>query len=200
MPDKFHLFPFERSDLLKKPFVDQINSSPMSSEEMKSLTAYTGSEFSLINHRLRQITKVDAGFLHEQSIRHSLVLWKAILRYQVPEDLILYRGTQINTGYQVDQVFTSPSFISTSIDYGVGYRFSGSGGEIYQFHCPSGHPGFLVKSVSKFRLAEEEIILPPGTRFKVVSRGTVEGYAKTAFKLEILPYEVPKNWEEHLKS
>jgi SPP1 gp7 family putative phage head morphogenesis protein len=150
-------------------------------DERDALSRYTGGEFAGMNSYLRygptSVTdwagpSVDA-------------LARLALRYVLPSPVTVWRRVSVGAvpaGVGVGQVITDPAFSSTSLveDPPPGFR---SAPTVLQITVPQGMPGIVVNGIGNGVEDENELILPPGTRFVVdadETRGDVRWLTMTA--------------------
>ena len=107
-------------------------------------------------------------------------LKRVIQRSVIVQPTTVYRGVtrDIYANARVGDIIGDNAFISTSKEYDVASTFRG--GNVLEIELPKGHPGLDIEATntsltpfgaqpsSGYIAAEKEVLLPPGTKFKVV--------------------------------
>jgi hypothetical protein len=134
--------------------------------ERRAVSDYTGTGFIGMNERLRHGT--GGGTNTDQ---HIEALTSLANRYTTPGRITAYRFTHndgLPEGATVGDVVTEPGFTSTSIE-SANLRPEFSNRAIrMQIAVPAGMHAVNVNGVSGGIAAENEMILPPGTRYRIV--------------------------------
>ena len=148
--------------------------------------------------------------LNPDSQRWVKELERTIKRSIIKEPIKVYRITDNMAFYRtpVGGIVNEPAFVATSKNSDLPQ----SRNFYLEIKLPKGHPGLDIKSTYDEALATEvanplrvggyddamreaEVLLPPGSRFKIVSRSEPDPEGRTAIKVvveAILPPRVPK--------
>lgn len=116
-------------------------------------------------------------------------LKRVIQRSVIVQPTTVYRGVtrDIYANARVGDIITDKAFVSTTKDLAVAERFGFGFGNVLEIELPKGHPGLDIESIgtslepygarppSTLALTEKEVLLPPGTKFKVVEVKPYEG-------------------------
>ena len=154
--------------------------------ERNSVLAYSGSSYTPINEGLRGIR---GRTVSSESQRHIDQLDAALKNpaARMRQDAILYRG-QGGLDYfskkNVGDEFDDKGFVSTS-QY-TGNAFYQSGTVRFHITVPKGHPAIAMGSDLSHYSNEREILLPRGSRFRVVHKETIAG--RLYLHVEVLPH------------
>jgi len=138
-------------------------------EERLAIQEYSGSNYGNMNHQLREKNSKD---LIEGWAKNKVELASDFLESQTfKEDVALVRNIKdaVNTKLlQVGDEVYDPAFISTSSKSGV---MGGYGSVEMRIRVPAGSRGASIRKWSRFK-TEDEVLLPPGATFRVISRET----------------------------
>ncbi len=150
--------------------------------QIVDLTKYQTDVYVPLNRALR-------GF--EPVTMADLVMAKkidsAITRAAIPRDMIVYRGFMRNVvnGLEPGDTFTDNGFSSASLSETVARdRFAYGGGAIFQFVARKGTHAIYLDDFIKFPKPELEILFPPGTSFRILSKQIRHGI--TYFMVELI--------------
>lgn len=102
-------------------------------------------------------------------------------------DEILWRGTrQLRLGLRPGDEFHDRGFTSTTQDMSVADSMTGVGGSLFKIKAPKGTTSVDLVSLGGEK-SEAEKILPPGTKFRVISVDEPDDPLKTAvYEVEIV--------------
>jgi hypothetical protein len=161
----------------------------LSSGERKALDLYTGDGFERINNTLRQQGGVGAGIKGSVNSLDS-----AIAKNTLAQDTFVYRGVskKVLAGAKPGAVITDKGYPSTSLDFSAAAHFAGiaeGGGVVTRIRVPKGRKAGAVDGLNKKYPDENEVLLPRGTRFKVVGKSKVSGAGglrRTVIDLEVI--------------
>lgn len=139
------------------------------------LDFYTSTSYRPINRMLRHgedpgSDKRKARLQHEVSVLTDFIS----IQDPTTSETTLYRGTREPISLGVGDEFHDRGFVSTSRDESVSTRFSSSEGVLFKIAAPKGSQMLDVASVGGPD-DEQEVLLPPGTQYRVTKVGTVEG-------------------------
>ena len=162
----------------------------MSQEDFRTVEAWTGGVASYENNIIRGNVLNEDGTAFE-SLRPDQKqaldkLRRVVERSVVTEKMTVYRGiTSKNTQYEniaVGDIITEPGFSATSksIKVATSTTFIGSQEAfkpvLFEIQVPKGHPGLDIEAtyrdfgnLGRLVFNEQEVLLPSGTKFKVVS-------------------------------
>jgi len=160
--------------------------------------------YRILNARVRaQTERIPAGDRTEarmaQLDRLIQHLDDAVHKFSLPEDMVLYRGftdpriienwenlngrTYVDGGFLATSILPSPAF-----NYAMKIR---SGDAIFAtIRAPSGTPGVSIEAIfpmSRTARREQEILLPPETRF-AISRTWTNGSGLRRIELDVVEY------------
>lgn len=96
----------------------------------------------------------------------------AINKGSVPQNTLVYRGLPANLIGKEGSVFQDNGFVSTSLNSKVAGNFATSKNVIAEIRVPKGSKGAYMDSLKtdlSKQQPEHELILPRGSRFKIVS-------------------------------
>lgn len=116
-----------------------------------------------VNHRILNNTTIPEDAQH---IHH---LNSAILKHPIPDDMVVYSGTNKThaTTIKDNDVVHHPAFVSTSLSLWRAAKFANDKeGDLMAIHLPKGHPGLYAEHMSHMP-TERELILPKGLHFKI---------------------------------
>lgn len=145
-------------------------SDPWESSQIAAIKRYTGEDYTEMNNDLRDPIKTpgnaDIKDSNEQAIKGMR---------PIPEDILLHRGAGSGRGqFGVTQdhmffeltgkLLEERGFLSTSVG---GRAAFGSTKAVLEVEVPKGTLGVYVKSIS-YHEGEDELILKPGTRYRVL--------------------------------
>ena len=130
---------------------------------------------------------VTAERLNPAELKYVNGLKRVIQRSVIDEPITVYRGVtrDIYASAKVGDVISDDAFVSTTKDIDLAERFRF--GNVLEIELPKGHPGLDIEAIgtslepygarppSNLVLTEQEVLLPPGTRFKVVEVKPYEG-------------------------
>jgi ADP-ribosyltransferase exoenzyme len=133
--------------------------------EEAAVTAYAGQAYIDINTHLRTGERPFNKEVTDERVRE---LKKYIARSSVPEDVLAYRGMPGRLIPEVGDDVTDNGFTSISLKKDVAARFSNSN-RILEIEVPKGHKAGWVRPRDH---RENELLLAPGTKFRVVSERT----------------------------
>lgn len=137
-------------------------------EEVQSLIAYGGSDYTAINTALRQGESQPFIDTHIQNIDSAMAKANPI-----PSDVTVYRGqSSLKHAGEVGSVMTFAGYTSTSIDQNVSRGFARENGVLFEMRAPSGKslPGIFMPKIDGIPfVTESELLLPRDIKFKVVS-------------------------------
>ena len=146
----------------------------LSPEEVDALIAYGGPNYKKINDALRD-GKMPTGNNATHVKNLDIAMTKAA---PVPDDVVVFRGRPSATNISpVGSTVDLPSYTSTSIDPKVAMNFSGEGGVIFEMRAPKGKtlPGIFMPLIEGIPYkSEAELLMPRGTKFKVISSQPIE--------------------------
>lgn len=113
----------------------------------------------------------------------------ALNKASLPQDTIVYRGTQLPKGIAspedlVGREFDNPAYQSTTADYRTAQSFAGPEGVVLELRLPKGSKALDMSPWEGAGNAEGEILLPRGKRLKI-TRARKEGLA-TVLSAEVL--------------
>lgn len=160
----------------------------MTRDEFNNVILYTigYNEISMAQARLRglefdvYLNKVQLDPSQAQFVKEFK---RTIERSVVAKPTVVYRSTNNEAllSAQVGEVVTEPAFVSTSKDKALTAQRSAK--IKMEIKLPKGHPGLDIEDAyarfgarggnlegAMYATSEKEILLPPGTKFKIVSR------------------------------
>ena len=114
-----------------------------------------GVDYGVVNQLLRERKPLDAA--HQRMLLQVMGDMRPLR-----SERIVYRGINDAIDVPVGKVIEFPAFTSTSMNYGSAFR----GRTIYQIRVPQGTQAIVGNT------REREVLLPIGTKFKVVARTT----------------------------
>lgn len=146
------------------------------------LRAYTGSNYMTINNQLRKGSTPKEAFMAKE--QQDLI--DLVKNHRLPVSVTVYRGVKGQsrdiTGLTIGDIIVDKAFTSTSlsIDVSTGFIGGGSTGTVMEIQLPKGQAGIYVpptrlrEGEGDFDISgivgEQEILLPPGVRLKIVGR------------------------------
>ena len=139
----------------------------------RSVKKYTGSGYVSINNILRSDRMIDDDLLYEY-FKDILSLFESYhyTSSLSTENIITYRGSgsdKMLYGKMAGDFIIESGFLSTTIDKQIAQEFSNKNyGNIYLFYLPKETPVLYLHKLSSHR-NEEEILLPLGSVFKIIS-------------------------------
>lgn len=171
---------------------DQESMTPdLSPDEVKAIQTYTGPHYPEINRILRQGQYPSNSInnaAYDQAIKDMQALFE---RAHTSEPILVHRGIayapwlpdKLATG----SVITDKGLVSSTTDIDVANSdfAAGAGGVRFDISVPAGHPALSVKNQSGMA-DEQEVILPPGTQFKITSDAQDEDDIRVV-KMEVVP-------------
>lgn len=146
----------------------------LSQKEIDALIAYGGPNYKPINDALRK-GEMPGGInaTHVKNLDIAMAGAKPI-----PEDVVVFRGRPSAKNIAaIGEIVDMPSFTSTSVDPKVAMNFSADGGVIFEMRAPKGKslPGIFMPLIEGIPFkSESELLLPRGTKFKVISSEPIE--------------------------
>ncbi len=146
----------------------------LSQDEIDALVAYGGPNYKNINDALRSGKMPDGvNATHVKNLDIAMSKTKPI-----PDDVVVFRGRPSGKNIAaIGDIVDLPSYTSTSIDPKVAMNFSADGGVIFEMRAPKGKslPGIFMPLIDGIPFkSEAELLLPRGTKFKVISSEPVE--------------------------
>ncbi|MCX4609392.1 ADP-ribosyltransferase [Streptomyces mirabilis] len=148
---------------------------------------YQGRAYRDMNALLRSDTQPQRASLAET--RETISVLSDLIAIQDPlaEDRTVYRGTrQLRLGLKAGDVFHDRGFTSTSDDEGVASSMTGVGGSLFRISAPAGTQALDVTSLGA-EASEAEMILPPGTQFRVTAANEPDDPLQTAvYDVEVM--------------
>ncbi len=150
----------------------------LSSEERSAVAAYTGSSYIYINGKPGGARGLRNPPPSEQSKKQIAHLDEAMKKDSATTDMLVYRT--VGSGmkdhkFKVGETFTDPAYLSTTNNSGMHF----SSGVKLHIHVPKGHPLLHVGDHSSNE-GEGEIILPRGTKLKILSSDGNNVHARIA--------------------
>lgn len=151
-----------------------------------------------INRMLRKnkISKADQRYYSKDQISDNAVnaqdLFNKLAR-PLSRDIFVYRGINGNVealfrNVKIGDVIIDKGFVSTCLSYkdALMYYTAGNRGAVLRIHIPSGVKVVASATWSAMNPPEDEFIMSPGTRFKVLSIETkpLSFQKKTGFQHE----------------
>ena len=176
-----------------QPFIDAPHPTLAQQE---AATDYAGSGYSTLNEDLRSGAPLDKWSKKIQEGLDSM-----FEKSSLNQDTTVYRRAKFDFG-DVGSVFVDKGYISTEhaldfADVEKAPRYSMNGKDLplggntqLEIRVPAGYPAIDINQASGFDGGENEILLPRGTAFKVVSKERVEGtthFGYTKAVLEVVP-------------
>lgn len=164
----------EQSSFVKKNKSFAQWSENLSGDELNALIDYTGQDYVKINSSLRR------GKVPKKYNNTINSLNNAISKNVVPENMTVFRGMastkKMDFGYKVGSIVEDKGFVSTDMDVitasefafpDAGYSGKFKSRTIFEIKIPKGsNAGFINEAT----MGEQEVLLPTGSRFKVVSK------------------------------
>ena len=136
----------------------------LSRAESNALTHYTTSHFEEMNGYLRGVNDT-ISTKDKNAIRNAT---EALSKSKVPENIVAHRGMRpfgiFNDLRKVKPgtVYEDKGFHSTTLDKNKSFP-----GINVKIHVPKGAKGAYISKISAFS-NEKELLLPPGTKFKIL--------------------------------
>jgi hypothetical protein len=156
-------------------------------EHENALFDYQGREYRDINAYLRRGEDPQRSSLDD--VRRTVSVLTDLIEIQdtSTSDETLWRGTrQLRLGLRPGDEFHDRGFTSTSQDRDVADSMTGVGGSLFKIKAPKGTRSVGLVSLGGEK-SEAEKILPPGTKFRVVSADEPDDPLKTAvYEVEIV--------------
>lgn len=146
---------------------------------------YTNSGFEDYNDLLRlypsigdmiaDMPKMDSGY-NRMAAGGAQVLKKAIALHQLSHPLLVFRSTKLvdvlkgsgNKMPNVGDVYTAPSFLSTTTNFRVAISFGPMENVHLEIEIPAGMHVMPIGIYSHYK-EEDEVLIAPGAKFKVTS-------------------------------
>lgn len=140
--------------------------------ECDSLRNYCSGDYEAINTHLRK------GYSGGRSIPEQIEAIDSIIDQapRVPQDMKVLRGIHgedVFAKLEQGTVFEDKGFVSTTVGYNEVATREGKGHYMLEIQVPKGSKGIYVQRISEFP-EEEELLLPRGSRFNVISKGTTK--------------------------
>ncbi len=137
-------------------------------DEKEALTYYTGSGYVNINRLLSgTYNGADpAGFA-----RVAEDINRLLQRSVIDRDMVVYRGTRMKyyeDGWEIGDVHSAGMMTSTTLSRKLATDFNDEA--LLEIRVPKGTKGLYADGLSRYKDQEAEVLLPPSTKFKVVSR------------------------------
>jgi SPP1 gp7 family putative phage head morphogenesis protein len=170
----------------------------LTNAERESVKEYTYLNYRDINPALRHpedVAKEDRKWIDEEIAN----LDKAVAKGSVPADMTSYRGIEAYGGtldffkQNVGNIISDNAFQSTSLDRERASMFADEGGAIVSVRIPKGTNGLYVSPLSEFdkggdtATPEYEMLLPRGTKYKIVEHTPATEAGKEHFVFEVVP-------------
>lgn len=156
--------------------------------EKIALKVYAGHNYKWMNAILRGQplvgeAKLPGGMSLESAKDYVARAARATAAAKTPEPIVVHRGVKDMghvgrasvADFKPGQVIADKAFVSTSLDQGVAARFASSDGKnpvVFEIRTPAGASGVYLNAaeLSEFT-SERELLLPPGTKYRVVGQG-----------------------------
>lgn len=157
----------------------------LTAAQKRLISYYTKYGFNSYNDLLRRypsvgdmiadIPKMDLGY-SKMTAGGAQVLKKAIALHQLSHPLHVFRSTNLadvvkgsgNRMPKVGDVYTAPSFLSTTTNYSVAISFGPLSNVHLEIEIPSGMHVMPIGIYSHYK-EEDEVLIAPGAKFKVTS-------------------------------
>jgi hypothetical protein len=149
--------------------------SSLTKAEYEAVRAYTGDNYYNINRVLRGLERSYEG----NNEKYVELISQALNKYPVPEDVVVYRGTSIDSlgklknlppDKLVGKTIQEKGFMSTSLDPSQAFHNDIT----YVIKVPKGTPGAYVGGVSRFP-GEMELLLDKGREMVITEVKPLEG-------------------------
>ncbi|MGA5033382.1 ADP-ribosyltransferase [Streptomyces cellulosae] len=156
-------------------------------QHTNAMLDYQGRAYRDMNSLLRSGTSPQRATLDETRARISTLSDLIAIQEPFTEDRALYRGTrQLRLGLKPGDEFHDKGFASTSEDEDVAASMTGVGGSLFRIKAPSGTQALEVAALGE-DIGEREVILPPGTKFRVIAANEPEDPTQRAvYDVEII--------------
>lgn len=137
-------------------------------DEADALASYTLHKYAPLNASLRSQAGVLQLPQNDPSSKLAVHLTTALRKAVIPEDIVVYRGTQgsLSQGLAPGSILVDHGFMSTSLNASTARGFSK--GAILKIDVPKGHNAAVLGQLSE-HLPESEVLFPRGSMFKVIS-------------------------------
>jgi 2'-5' RNA ligase len=136
-------------------------------EHEDTLYDYTGRAYRDMNAHLRRGEAPRLATDEENRRRISILTDLAAVQDPTSADQTVYRGTRgLRLGLKDGDEFHDKGFSSTSVDKGVAESMTGVGGALIRIKVPKGSQVIDVQALGA-GMGEDELILPPGSKFRV---------------------------------
>jgi hypothetical protein len=154
----------------------------MPGDEQDALFDYQGSGYYYINRGLRG-NNLDA----EDAAKVKLID-SAMSRASISESVVVHRGmtgAAFGSGNATGKTITDSGYVSTSLNRKVAYGYSSDRGDVQvQIRLPKGSKALYIDTMSE-NVTEYEMLLPRGSRFRVISDTGRGGNRK--IEMELVP-------------
>lgn len=143
----------------------------LSKDDRISLNRYAGTGYLDINPWLRTKQTVP-GSVEAKYLRPIVAHLHSLLK-PLPVDAVVYRGIHSDASKRLKtgDIFKDLAFTSTTIDSNATHAFRGDKGTVFRIHVPAGTPVAFPERNKFHNKDEREIVLAPGTHFKVLEGG-----------------------------
>lgn len=156
-------------------------------EHEDAMLDYTGRGYRDMNAYLRSDTPPQRDSL--ENVRKQISTLTDLIDIQDPttSEMTLWRGTrQLRIGLKEGDEFHDRGFVSTADEPDLPRSFTGVGGSLFRIRVPAGAKLMNVASVGG-DTSENEFVLPPGTKFRVVKANEPDDPLETAeYEVEVI--------------
>ena len=137
-------------------------------QTLEAMAKYTDAGYRWINQQLRH----GEGRLDPETAKDVDSLDRILNASSLPDDLVVYRGFRndaISNSLKTlpGTIVSDKGYISTTLDVGLAAAYA-KGELVAEIHLPKGYKAAYVDRISA-SYGEREVLLPRGSRFKVVS-------------------------------
>ena len=160
---------------VKDYILEEYDSIEFSDTEQAAIHEYTGGRYQSVNHILRHGTPHQDDKSPRKSEEVAVSLIEAIDKTSLVEDIIVYRGSGFNEKITIGEIIRDKGFSSTSLQAEVATEFTGSEENenkpfkyIMKIKLRKGTKA-IFPAIAGVAGEENELILAPGTGFKVIS-------------------------------
>lgn len=197
---------------------DALGKPAMKPEEKTAVQSYSGAGFVAVNGWLRTKNLGKSGATAEQANQQVAHLDSVFAKAKpTTKSMNVYRGLDMGAALKPGSEFTDKAYVSTSSDPAVAGEFSyGTKSSLVRVHVPAGSKAVSVANAMGEdahsgedydplgESGEREVLLPRGSRFRVIGVGDMRAHGKAVVDVELIEHgskdaEVKLSWDDEVK-